>query len=340
MKVHVTTGADGPEAWTHQREILQTLFSAARKPIHTWVSSPEEADLIFLCNVVQPGKADARDHPVLHRFRNKTFVLSDQWQGPFNAAGIYANAPRKLAWKSRFRTGSYALHHPDFRNPFVEAYDPKQALPSNQRDIFASFLGRDCHAVRKVLFNTPTTRTDVLLEDTSSFDAFSHTQKDKRTAQERYFDICRRSRYLLCPRGAGPNSIRLFESLKMGIAPVIISDAWIRPIGPAWEKFSIFIAEKDAAKWLTILSKHEDEYLERGRLARVAYQEYFAPDVYFNYLVENACSIRDCRKLPEQVYVTVDTWVERWERGKFRIKGAYRALRQKSGSGMVPTPST
>ncbi|HEU5078248.1 MAG TPA: exostosin family protein [Opitutaceae bacterium] len=311
MKIHVTTGATGPGAWTHQRDKLWELFSQSRVKAHEWVGTPQEADVIFLCNVMQPGKSDISDHPVLRAYREKTFVLSEQWQPPFNAAGIYANAPRKLGWRQRFRTGSYALHHQDFKNKLVDAFEPSQMLPPEKRDLLASFLGRDCHPVRAKIFAAGTTRPDILIEDTSWFDAFSHGQDRKADAQARYFDICLRSRYLLCPRGAGPNSIRLFEALKMGIAPVIIADDFILPSGVDWPSFAIFIKERDAADWIRIVAQHENEFLERGKNAREAHLRFFAPDVYFNYLVENALSIKAARVLPERVFAAVDRLMER-----------------------------
>ena len=49
---------------------------------------------------------------------------------------------------------------------------------------------------------------------------------------------------ILCPRGEGTSSIRLFESLRMGRPPVIISDQWVPPEGPAWDTFSVRIPER------------------------------------------------------------------------------------------------
>jgi hypothetical protein len=339
MKIHVATGAGGPDAWTHQRDLLWDLYSRSSDKLHTWVETADEADLVFLCNVMQPGNSDIRRHPLLHAYREKTFVLSEQWQPPFDVAGIYANAPKKFAWRSRFRTGSYALHHPDFKNRLIENFDPGQALPPERRDIFASFLGRDCHPVRKALFAAKPARSDVLIEDTSWFDAFSHSQARKDAAQARYFNICLRSRFLLCPRGAGPNSIRLFESMKMGIAPVIIADAWIRPEGIDWDSFAIFIREKDAAGWAEILAAHDSEFIERGRLARQAYLERFAPEVYFNYLVESACSIRQARLLPEAAFAAADTVLEKLGRVESKLARVYRGFRDRARGQLLPEHS-
>ncbi len=305
MKIFAAACAGGPDAWDHQLVALRRLYKQASSPIHTWVDSPEEADVIFLTNADQPHGNALVAHPLPRRFPEKCFHLSEQWQPPFLLAGIYANAPRTAFWRGRFRTGSYALHHPDFKNPFIENYTPDQTLPACERCWLFTFAGRDCHPVRRTLFDLETNASDIRILDTSSFDAFSHDPFGKEDAHRRYFDECLRSKFILCPRGAGPNSIRLFEALKLGIAPIIISDAWIPCEGPDWSSFAFFIAEKDIASLEPRVRAIEPEFEARGRLARQAYEAFFAPDRYFNYLVEAAASIRRARIVPERIFITL-----------------------------------
>lgn len=303
MKIFATSCAEGPDAWNHQLVALRALFAQASPSLHTWVDSPKEADIIFLTNAAQPHGDALADHPLPRRFPEKCFHLSEQWEPPFLLAGIYANAPRSPFWKGRFRTGSYALHHPDFKNPFVEKYTPDQALPASERRWLFTFAGRDCHPVRRKLFDLGINAPDIRILDTSDFNAFSHDPLGKEDAQRRYFDECLRSKFILCPRGAGPNSIRLFEALKLGIAPIIIADAWIPCEGPDWSSFALFIAEKDIASVEQRVRAIEPEFEERGRKARLAYETFFAPERYFNYLVDAAVSIRRSRVVPERVFL-------------------------------------
>jgi hypothetical protein len=53
--------------------------------------------------------------------------------------------------------------------------------------------------------------------------------KDKSNKTEEYLDILEQSKYSLCPSGSGPNSIRLWESIEMGIVPIILSDTHLLP---------------------------------------------------------------------------------------------------------------
>lgn len=326
MKVAVQSCDLSPDAVTRQADQLRELFLASSPKLHELIDDPASADLIFLTNAQQQWGALLEKNPLPRRFPEKCFVLSDQWEPPFLLAGIYANAPRTALWRGRFRTGSYALHHPDFRNSFIEAYDYEKESAQRNPDLLASFLGRNCHPVREQLFAMNFPQDKILIEDTSTFNAFSHgVPNDKLAKQKRYFDICLRSKFILCPRGAGPNSIRLFEALKLGIAPVIISDAWVRCEGPRWDEFAFFIAEKDITTVEAVMERAEPQFKQRGKLARKAYEDFFSPRSYFNYLVAAAVSARQARIVPERVFVSLwpvqRLWRKARQRGR-RLVGA------------------
>ncbi len=305
MKIHVTPCAHGPDAWTHQVSVLRELHQRSTPRLHDWVETPEEADLILLTNVLQPEGYALADHPLPRRFPEKCFVVSEQWQPPFLHAGIYANAPRLPFWRGRFRTGSYALYHPDFHNPHIEAHTAADSLPPEKRDLLFSFVGRNCHPIRERLFNTRFTRPDILVEDSSTFNAFTHDHADKAPAHRRYYDLSLRSKFILCPRGCGPNSIRLFEALKLGIAPIIVSDAWIPVEGPDWSSFALFIRESEVDQLERRVAEIEPDFLQRGIAARAAHDTYFAPERYFNYLVNAASSIQSSRVIPERFFLAL-----------------------------------
>ncbi|MEB3255347.1 MAG: exostosin family protein [Synechococcaceae cyanobacterium] len=63
-----------------------------------------------------------------------------------------------------------------------------------------------------------------------------------------YADALAHSCFALCPSGAGPNSIRLWEALGFGAIPVILSDS-LRLPGPeaAWRQAALFVPERQTA---------------------------------------------------------------------------------------------
>lgn len=319
MKIHAQPCATGPGSWTHQYDLLRRLHELSEPRLHDWTENPEAADLIFLTNAMQPAGSMLEDHPYPQRFPEKCFILSEQWEPPFLLAGIYANAPRSPFWRGRFRTASYALHHPDFRNRFIEEHSP-EAPRTGEPDLLASFLGRNCHPVRERLFALPK-HPGIWIEDTSGYNAFTHDEAGRREQQRHYYDICLRSKFILCPRGAGPNSIRLFEALKLGIPPVIVSDAWVPCEGPRWDEFAVFIPEKDLALLPGVLERLEPTHWKRGELAQEAYRDYFAPGTYFNYLVNAALSAQTERIVPERWFVSL------WPVQRLLRRARHRSLR-------------
>jgi hypothetical protein len=56
------------------------------------------------------------------------------------------------------------------------------------------------------------------------------------------------SKFVLCPRGYACSRWRLFETMMAGRVPVIISDQWVPPEGPAWERFSVRVSQKHVAQ--------------------------------------------------------------------------------------------
>jgi hypothetical protein len=53
--------------------------------------------------------------------------------------------------------------------------------------------------------------------------------------------------FSLCPRGHGSGTIRLYESMKMGRACVILSDESVPNEGVDWESSSIRVPKADVA---------------------------------------------------------------------------------------------
>ena len=70
------------------------------------------------------------------------------------------------------------------------------------------------------------------------------------------------------------------------VAPVIVADRWVPPLGPSWEEFAVFIAERDVSRIPAILRAIESEWEERGQASWEAWEGFFAPERQFDTLVE------------------------------------------------------
>lgn len=88
-------------------------------------------------------------------------------------------------------------------------------------------------------------------------------------ASSEFKSVMSQSMFTLCPSGSGPNSIRLWESIKSGVIPVIISDTYLPPGNiKLWEDAVVFCDEDEKsvrglADRLTELSKDSDFLLKK-----------------------------------------------------------------------------
>lgn len=73
--------------------------------------------------------------------------------------------------------------------------------------------------------------------------------------RERYNKVLSNSIFSICPEGSGPNTIRLWESMCVGVIPVIFADNWKPPTvkNVNWEDFSVFIPQVEYNNTLDIL---------------------------------------------------------------------------------------
>lgn len=97
----------------------------------------------------------------------------------------------------------------------------------------------------------------------------------------RYLESLNDSKFVLCPRGFGTSLWILFEVMKAGRAPVVLSDRWTRPKGPDWDAFSITIKTHPTSPASLTVSQAEKQMPHR--------------------IVESCLAIRDARVVPERI---------------------------------------
>jgi hypothetical protein len=300
MKVHLASCGDGPNAWREKTELLAYYHSVADEKKHELVSEPEQADIIVISNLRdEDWHAAVVNHPLRRRYPHKCFGIED---GDFPVPllrGIYTSASSK-AWNfGRVRSGSYGLFLERWRNRAVESQ--AEARTSAPKRYLFSFIGRANHPVRQVMLQNHYRRADIRVEETGKFSIFTADNPVCRAERERFFaDVLMASKFALCPRGIGTSSIRLFEAISLGIAPVIISDRWMPPEGPDWESFSIRVRERDVARVEEIVAEREAEWEEMGQRAQAAHDEFFSSKRYFNFVIDSLVEIREGQRVPER----------------------------------------
>jgi hypothetical protein len=289
---------------TAQFTKLSNLFEYSDHNKYQLVTDPNVADLILLTDGRFDNKAnEIRCNELLKQYTSKCFVLSNEDCPLPLFRGVYASAEKSIYNFNRIRSTSYTDGFDPHKNEFiVNSIRNIDSRDDGGKKYLFSFIGRNSHLIREKIFSMNFSRQDVYIKDSSeSFDLYDKNLKDK-AEQLRYSEIMKLSKFALCPRGCGANSIRLFEAMQLGVAPVIISDEWILPYGPDWKECSIVISSKNLNSLEKILIEKESSYNIIGKNAQAVYKKYFAPEVYFEYLIKNCLDIKHNQIIPEKLF--------------------------------------
>jgi hypothetical protein len=289
-----------PETKVRERGGYLSLLENARIDrfkVHELVDAPEEADMILFAEI-DVGRLceDVLRHPYLKKYRSKCFMFSTDWRIIPFLPGVYTGVEKRYYLPRRVRAGFYPSC---LINPRV------RFERGAERDLLYCFMGDvQTHPVRRELARLQHKRgrwVDTSWE--SQAEMWKGGTERREIYWERYADLLRRSKFVLCPRGLSPSSIRLFEAMCAGRAPVILADQWVPPTGPKWESFSLIVPERDVASVPRLLEEREADAAEMGLLARREWEQYFSPEVVFHRVVELCLEIQRSRTMPE--------WLER-----------------------------
>jgi hypothetical protein len=263
---------------------------AARDEVgrHTVVDDPARADVLLVVDLHAFGPAEfpsaLRELPAKH---SQIRVYDERDEGIYTYAGLYVSPRERLMNRNRQRAVPYATT-PMTADGFVEAAP----------DLLFSFQGSaGNHPVRRALCDALSAHPRGLVEDTThiSFHRDSYTpseEEERDAARAKYRQALERSKFVLCPRGYGPSSFRIYETLAAGRVPVIISDEWTPPAGIDWASCSIRIPEASIAQVPTILETSEPEWDQLTAAARRAHESSLAPSRLWNYLIDELEKVR------------------------------------------------
>jgi hypothetical protein len=288
--------------------------------MHILASAPEDADLIIITNLRDYNWwSPVFGNSLLKSFPRKCFTIHDGDRPVPVLRGIYTSVCARAITYGRVKAGTYGLYRAECKNAFIARYAHSQV----DKRYFFSFSGRVSHPIRAALFSVRFSREDVHVEESVDFNVFENPDPGlKARRQEGFAEVLAASKFALCPRGASPSSIRLFESMECGVAPVIISDDWMAPDGPDWSSFSIRVKEREVRFLEGILGEREGEWAEMGKRAKLAYESFFSDEQYFNYLIDRLTDIQRTQRMPEPLAL----FIARCEIRRRRVKAAIRNL--------------
>lgn len=285
MKVFLTTAYDesNPEL-----DKAHKLAKLDRHKIHTLVDNPEDSDLILFVEGQPPEDVPfydrVKNHPLVKKYRTKSLMFTRYGRPLYVIPGLYVSPSKERANLVKQRATTYLEE--------VNEYLDHQTAINIEPDILYSFMGTRTAPVREMLFSVD--HPNGVLVDTTGYDvvnSWALTPDEVKKRKQDYVDMLQRSKFVLCPRGFATSSFRLYETMKIQRVPVILADDWAPPLGPKWEDFAVFIPERDMGHIASILQELEPTWQERAILARQAWEEFFASDVRFHYMIEQCRDI-------------------------------------------------
>ena len=269
------------------------LAALDKMGVHVLTEDADSADLVLFAESAWGNELlwGARTHPLVRRYREKAFVQCELPGVVPYLPGIYTGVPRRWYRPDRVRTGSYLWM---YQNPAV-TYET-----DGSPEWLFSFVGdANTDPVRQAILALDHPRS--LLEDAGGYRSVQREEPDARGQYQRaYAETLRASAFVLCPRGVSPSSVRVFEVMRSGRVPVVLSDEWVAPVGPDWPSFSVRLPEAEVATLPARLEALEPEAAAMGQRARQAWDEWFADDVVFHRMVEACLDIARTRTQPER----------------------------------------
>lgn len=252
---------------------------------HRVVDNPAEADLILFVENSQYHNdrffKQLKGHPLVQQYPDRVFMYNPHDLPWLVLPGLYPSMPASLLDEASVVGG-----------PYIEQVNDRIRCDFEvEPRLLYAFCGNLNMPVRRELRPLRHPRGDVRESAGGLF------IDDKPTEPlVAYANLLVDTKFVLCPRGIGTSSIRLFETMQAGRVPVIIADEWVRPKGVAWDEFALFVPESQVAQLPQLLEKAEAQWSAMSRRARAAWETSFAPDVIFHYFIEQLLPLRHTNK--------------------------------------------
>jgi hypothetical protein len=268
--------------------LVQQLSRSQNDRVRITKCPEESAAIVFLGSGIRRGRWPVRNHlkshPLFKRFPAKCFVWCTEDDPLVFLPGLYASLPRRFFDPRRHRGFTYyAL--------------PTDDIPIRQlsRDVFYSFVGGITSETRRRLFEFSHPK-DARIRRTVNY---NHGHPSSKENREEYAAILCQSQFTLCPRGVGTASYRIFEAMRMGSVPVVLSDDWVEPDGPDWAACAVCLPETAVGNVAEQLEPYRQRAESMSLAARAAYDTFFSPDRMLFNILRLTCTIQTGRSWGE-----------------------------------------
>ncbi|MEE9334951.1 MAG: exostosin family protein [Granulosicoccaceae bacterium] len=275
MKLYLTS-AYGTHDLLDRLIELSALDSSGR---HELCSCPADADAILFVENTHYQDYFFRaliEHPLVSRYPEKVFMYNEADKPWCVLPGLYCSM------SSRFFQDNRQVAFPYIKSPNPYISDVRN-WDIEKKWLF-SFVGSTSHRCRKQVVALADNSKGI--KDTSDFNVWDSSFPERQLQGMDFAQTMAESRYMLCPRGIGTSSYRLFETMEAQRAPVVISDHWVQPPHVDWD-FLVTVKQDDIKKIPELLRSISNEAEDRGKAARLAWEQAYGADVMFDTVAES-----------------------------------------------------
>lgn len=266
-------------------DILRQYAALDTIGAHSVSDDPADADAILFVENTQFDDILFKtllSHELIKQFPEKVFMYNEMDRPWDVLPGLYCCMTRKHINPSRHAAFAY-LGTP---NPYIHDIHEQDI----EMQWLYSFMGSMSHSCRRTVMKLE--HPDGYVQDTSDFNVWRSNHSELEVRGKSYANRLAASQFVLCPRGIGCSSIRLYETLEAGRVPVIISDDWVPPNETDWS-FAIQVEERRISSIPGLLKSMQGESEERGQAARQAWAASYAPQTLFNTVGDSVALLVD-----------------------------------------------
>ena len=198
-------------------------------------------------------------------------------------SGFYCSLRRGLFDSSRHCSISY----PVIFNEIVAH------APLDEATFDFGFVGQMSAGVRKRLmerFGSVAAKLNATMIDASGVVPWNSFGRAPEAGKRSYAEFISKTKFILCPRGMGTSSIRLFEVLMSGRVPIIISDKYVLPTlqGPTtWQEAALFVRESQIKTIPAVVCANLTRWETMAKSARRLWEENFSDETVINFVATN-----------------------------------------------------
>jgi hypothetical protein len=300
---------------------------------HLLTDDLSQADIILVLepSVIRNYQTYAKSlisHPVIKEYPERCYTYNGVDRPWAILPGMYTSLLRMRAdvW---FHCGGPHMYFP---NKHVQESSSTEGVSSVAKKRLACFRGSQTSPLRSKLFKAAQAGhfSNAICIGKSHGAFFANGDE----GQKLYCEEIRDHAFSLSPAGYGPSTFRLYESMALGRAPVVIADSWMPPHRIAWDQCALIVPESDLMNIEKILENEFDRHVALGSAAKRVYDEHFSPQSVMKFILQSIVSIHENNPYPKD-----REWRNSWIRRAAKDAPApplanriVRALRKARGS--------